>query len=114
MVPNTARFSFKLVLAALPPGEPVCTRDLESMAIPAYQASYLARHNWLRCAPKRKDSATDSAQFLPYLWDLFTSYAINGMENLLHYRHNNSMSIDLWRRKPTYAAKRYKRTTEDR
>lgn len=47
MEPTTARFSFKHVLAALPPGTPVSTRDLEARGISAYQASYLARQNWL-------------------------------------------------------------------
>jgi hypothetical protein len=47
MATTAARFSFKHVLAALPAGVPVSTRDLEEMGVRPYQSSYLARHGWL-------------------------------------------------------------------
>jgi hypothetical protein len=47
METTTARFSFKHVLATLPLGTPVSTRDLETRGITAHQASYLARQKWL-------------------------------------------------------------------
>ena len=109
MESTTARFSFKHVLAVLPQGGPISTRDLEKRGLTAHQASYLARHDWLthlgRGAYMRPGDILNREASIAFLADTVPGLHVGG-KTALAWRglvHNIAFNekIALWGAKPT-------------